>query len=111
MRSVGPTRRVGPARAAAQAHQSPNNLPAILPQTVPQPGIFLIFEDDGHSETDNDLDVLTTDFEDSSYIGRPGDLVRPNDAAGAYYDFDVTTQVLADLLNDGADNTTDDCSS
>lgn len=55
-----------------------------------------------HSTTDNDLDILPSDFEDLSYQDTLRDLVQPTDDSGVYYGIDVTDQVLADVLGDGA---------
>jgi hypothetical protein len=55
-----------------------------------------------HSTSDNDLDRLASDFEDAGYIDTQLDLIQPSGPAGAYYELDVTDQVLADYASDGA---------
>jgi hypothetical protein len=56
-----------------------------------------------HSLSDNDLDLLATDYEDASYTDTLLDLVQPTDSPGMYYELDVTDLVLADYASDGAD--------
>jgi hypothetical protein len=56
-----------------------------------------------HSETDNDLDLLASDFENASYVDTLMDLVQPADVAGQFYELDVTDLVLADYASDGLD--------
>ena len=55
-----------------------------------------------HSTSDNDLDRLASDFEDASYLDTQLDLIQPSGPASAYYELDVTDQVLADYASDGA---------
>ena len=54
-----------------------------------------------HSITDNDLDLLASDYENPNYIGTALDLIQPTDPGGQYYELDVTEQVLADYAADG----------
>jgi len=56
-----------------------------------------------HSVTDNDLERRASDYEDPSYTDTLMDLVGPTDAAGEYYELDVTDLVLADYAADGAE--------
>ena len=55
-----------------------------------------------HSVTDNDLNSVATDFEDTSYVDTQKDLLSPNDLPGNYFEVDVTEQILTDLANEGA---------
>ena len=55
-----------------------------------------------HSATDNDLNSVATDFEDTSYVDTQEDLLSPNDLPGNYFEVDVTEQILTDLANEGA---------
>ena len=56
-----------------------------------------------HSTTDNDLDPLASDYEDSSYDDTLLDLIEPTDPDGRIYELDVTDLVLADYAADGLD--------
>ena len=56
-----------------------------------------------HSTTDNDLDPLASDYEDSSYDDTLLDLIEPTDPDGRVYELDVTDLVLADYAADGLD--------
>ena len=56
-----------------------------------------------HSETDNDLDILASDYENPSYVDTMLDLIEPGDSSGQYYELDVTDLVLADYAADGLD--------
>ena len=58
-----------------------------------------------HSEVDNEMELLPSDFEDSSYVDTLTDIVQPEDNPYGYYDVDVTELVLADYAADGADAT------
>jgi hypothetical protein len=55
-----------------------------------------------HSTSDNDLDLNASDYEDASYTDTLLDLLQPSDAAGSYYELEVTDLVLADYASDGA---------
>ena len=56
-----------------------------------------------HSITDNDLDLLASDYENPSYVDTLLDLVQPTDPGGRYYQLNVTLLVLADYAADGLD--------
>ena len=43
-----------------------------------------------HSITDNDLDLLASDYENPSYVDTLLDLIQPTDPDGQYYELDVT---------------------
>jgi len=55
-----------------------------------------------HSATDNDLEMLASDYENLSYIDTLLDLIHSTDAQGQFYELDVTDLVLADYAADGA---------
>ena len=56
-----------------------------------------------HSLTDNDLELLASDYENPSYDDTLLDLIQPTDLGGQYYGLDVTDLVLADYAADGLD--------
>ena len=56
-----------------------------------------------HSRSDNDLDALAADYQDTSYVDTLLDLIQPTDVAGQFYELDVTDLVLEDFAFDGLD--------
>ncbi len=64
----------------------------------PPPGPLSVW----HSQTDNDLDLLASDYENAGYIDTLGDLAQPTDEVRRYIDLDVTDWVKADYAADGS---------
>ena len=55
-----------------------------------------------HSQADNDLDLLASDYEDAGYTDTLGDLAQPTDEVRQYFDLDVTDWVKADYAADNS---------
>jgi len=63
----------------------------------PPPGALSLL----HSVTDNDLDLVASDYEEATYTDTTLDLVSPIDAPKGYYELDVTDLVRTDYAADG----------